>query len=105
MPAVRYCKCCFTQATHGIRCNVSASIQWLVVAKFFEYIPFGFSKHSDNTMANALLRVASMVNDSHEDFRVSVYSFDTTQCFIQCSFDAELCTSMLFGSAFFGDSG
>ena len=56
-------------------------------------------------MANALLRGASVVDDSHEDFRVAVESLDATQGFIHSGFDAELCTSMLRSGAFFGDLG
>ena len=56
-------------------------------------------------MANALLRGASVVDDSHEDFRVAVDSLDATQGFIHSGFDAELCASMLCSGAFFGDLG
>ena len=103
MPSARFGECCFTQATHGIRCNVSAGIEWLVIAEFLGYLPLRFSAHGNNTMANALLRVASMVNDSHKEFRSSVDSLDAMQGFCHGSFEAKLCTRMLCSSAFCRD--
>jgi hypothetical protein len=35
VPAVGFCKACFTQATHGVCCDVSASVKGLVVAQFY----------------------------------------------------------------------
>ena len=103
MPCVRFGECCFTQATHGIRCNVSASIDRLVVAQLFGYLPFRFSTHCSQAMTNALLRMASMVNDSDEDFKVLWYTFDATQGFCYGGFEAKLCTCILCSSAVCGN--
>ena len=97
-----FCECCSTQTAHGTHCNVSTSIEWLVVANFFGYLPLCFQTHANNTKANALLQVASIVNKSHEDFRVSVDIFDA-QGIIHSGFDAELGTSMLCSGALFNN--
>ena len=90
MPTDRFREGCITQATHSVCCNVSASIERLVVAYILRSLPFCFPAHGSDPMTNALRGVTSMIDDPREDFDVSVDRLDAMQGLCHGTFDGEL---------------
>ena len=54
-------------------------------------------------MTNALLGMASMINDSHEDFSVSTDCLDVVQRLCRGTFETELCIRVLCSNVCWGD--